>query len=331
MQELFHQKIESEEAKRARMNMLWRDESKKFNVSGQELSLKDCYAKSIYESHQTFEQTREVARENILEGKYILYVNSTASSIASNENIKYIDKDRLEMFYEAETGSGEIDPDNFQANNMRHCLGIEKGDPRFRSVNLTTEEIPEDLSNCVGIVFSGSEVNVKGEDIQERIEILKKAEKIANKAIEQGIISFGICFGGQLLAKQAGAEIDWIEKNGERKSVTGINPVILENSFLFSAENHKQEIKKNTLPDGAQVIAYSVNGGIEIIRFPDKGIFSVQFHPEVDPTRLDLMASMKDTDQYRGEFFSKDLNKVRSIVFPDFLNAVGYNAKRLQN
>jgi len=330
------EKIESEEAKRARMNLIWRNESIKFNINGVELSLKDCYKKSIENSENTFKETRKVALGNIPDGKYILYVNSTINTIAKHKNIKHIDEDRLSQFYRAETGSNIIDPDNFQKNNMMHCLGLVESDNKLRSVELSKEGIPSDLSDCVGIIFSGSEVNVEGDLEIEHIEILKKARGIAGNASELCVPQLGICFGGQMLAVHAGGEVGSIfDESGKAKRVMGITPVIhrgfnnanmnsLEGSF-YVAQNHGQEIIKETLPSNASILAFSDKGGVEMVLFPDSNIFSVQFHPEVDPTRLDLFASLNDTDQNRAEFFSKDLNKIRSLLFPDFLNTVGYS------
>lgn len=330
--------VESEEQKRSKFNHFWNDPDYKINIEGKNLSMKECYDKVIEQSQQIFEKTRVIALEQIPKGKYILYINSTIEGVARNKNIKYIDNERLEKMYKSETGSSEINPENFQERNMRYCLGLAEEDTdRFKTINLFKEEIPTNLSNCVGIVFSGSEADITDEAHIERIDMTKKARTLVTYSKKLKIPKLGICFGGQLIANEAGAKIQWIlDQEGNKNRITGVNeiseketaeystlPIEFPSSVFYVAKNHGQRIERGTIPADGEILAESKNGEVEMIYFSDTNTICTQFHPEVNPIRLDIAESMADSKKDNSEFFIKNPEEIRATLFPSFLKIVG--------
>lgn len=318
-------------------NKNWRNPEFKVTVGGESLTFKELYDRAIIKSKEIFQKTNEVA-ERIPQDKYILYVDAVEKGTMGSENIDHIDEDRLKKVYEAETGSSQIDQENFQADNMRYCLGFNKGDERFQKINAFKESIPEDLSeNCVGIVFSGSEVDMKDDEKKEHQKAIEKVQGLARQAKGLGIPMLGICFGGQMLAHTMKAEIDWVKnKAGGRERVVGLkqikktdteNPLLSDLPDNFTgAQNHGQEIVRKTLPKGSIVLAESESGALEIVLFEEEGryfILCLQFHAEVGPTRLEMVQSGFGVEIARDEeIFSNEATKAREVLFPLFLQKV---------
>lgn len=332
--------LESNE-NQADLNHFWNNPDYKILIENQELSLQECYDKIVERSENIFKETRKVALEQIPEGKYILYINSTIEGVIRNKNIKYIDKERLEKMYQSETGNPEIDPENFQERNISYCLGLTKEDKRLKAINLFKEEIPTDLSDCVGIVFSGSEADITDEVHIERIEMTNKAKTLVQNSKKLNIPKLGICFGAQLLANEEGANIEWIlDKEGNKVKITGMNeilkkdvhkssylPIEFNSSVFYVAKNHSQRIKKESLPSDAEVVAESGNGEVEIVYFPHTNIICTQFHPEVNAIRLNISESINNPQKDTSDFFIKNIEDIRSEIFPGFLKIVGNYAK----
>ncbi len=327
-------------------NKIWRDSNFKVTIEEEVFTLKELYDREIEISKKIHEKTKKVTKEQIPMGKYILYVNLVETGTMGSEKIEYIDQDRLKKVYEAETGSGVIDKENFQSKNMSYCLGFDAGDDRFRTMEAFTEEVSSNFNeNCVGIVFSGSEVDMKDDKNKEHQKAIKKVVALANQATSLGIPMLGICFGGQMLASTMKAEIDWVmdpENPEERKRVVGLNYVNktnAENTLLVDlppkfpgAENHGQEIIEKTLPKNAVILAKSETGTPEIVLCKEDGKFFIlclQFHAEVGPTRLEMVQSGFGVDIAPIEkIFSYEANLAREKIFPIFLTKCGEASKK---
>lgn len=98
----------------------------------------------------------------------------------------------------------------------------------------------------------------------------------------------GICLGTQLLALTIGASTYKLPFGHH-----GINhPVkdILHNKLYITSQNHGFAVDENTLPQGAQVWFRNTNDDtLEGFIYPEKKIYSVQFHPEAAPGPTDTM------------------------------------------
>ena len=133
----------------------------------------------------------------------------------------------------------------------------------------TAEEII--ASNPDGIMLS----NGPG-DPKECTSIIEEIRKLYNTDIP----IFAICLGHQLMALATGADTHKM-KYGHR----GANHPVkdLETGRVYiSSQNHGYVVKEDTIPaDVAEVAFVNVNDGtVEGLRYKNKKIFTVQFHPE---------------------------------------------------
>lgn len=334
--------IETKESK-ILCNNLWNDSRYKINIAGKSFSLKDCYDMTIEHSKKIFTNTRKVALKQIPKNKYILYINSTVEGVAKNKDLKYIDKERIEKMYESETGNPKIDPDNFQERNIRYCLGLgEEEKDKLKNINPFKEKIPEDLSDCIGIIFSGSEAYVTDEQDVDRIKMINKEIMLIEKSNKLKIPKLGICFGGQLIANQAGAKIKWItDKNGNKNRITGMNEILKKNRKYYKllsidlpegnfyvAENHGQKIEKENIPTNEKVIAENLDGEVEMVYIEETKTICTQFHPEAGPIRLDIALSLPPNPRDNIDLFTKDMLEIREKLFIGFLKIAGAYAKK---
>jgi len=326
-----------EKNRKEELNKFWRDENFKIEIDGSFYTLKECYDQVVTRTKKIFHDTHEVMEQEIPKDTYILYVDATWRNMMKNPEIPLIDEDRLMKVLEAETGSAQMLPETFQADTMRYCLGFTKEDTRFKSWNPYTEDTPEDLSHCVGIVFSGSEANLKEETHPERNAMIEKVRMLIRQSKENNIPKFGICFGGQVLSNEEGSEIDWVtDAQGTRNRISGMQAIFIENNDkegidgmpqkFFVAENHEQEIKINHLPH-AKILAKDAHGGNEIIRFENTNTTCLQFHPEVSSNRIDIAESIKYPEKNPETIFQNDANIAREILFPLFLKEAGNFAR----
>lgn len=113
-------------------------------------------------------------------------------------------------------------------------------------------------------------------DPKECVEIIEELKKL----FATNIPIFGICLGHQLMALANGADTEKM-KYGHR----GANHPVkdLETGRVYiSSQNHGYVVKEDTIPaDVAEVAFVNVNDGtVEGLRYKNKKIFTVQFHPE---------------------------------------------------
>lgn len=323
-------------------NKYWRDENYKIDYQREKLALKEIYDREVEYAKKHFESAKEIA-DKIPKGKFILFVNSAREGTTHYKGIETIDKDRLEKMNEVETGHKYTNPDDFQASNMRYCLGFKKDSNNFKEFK-SYEDTPEDLdlNNCVGIVYSGSEINVLNEEIEERKNATIKIRGIIKRSKELEIPQLGICFGGQLLSNEAGANIQLVKNTqGVPTRIIGIKEMIftkkakddpivniLEKTFV--AQNHGQEINKESVEKvGGVVLAVSEAGAPEIVRFSDK-IYVLQFHPEVGSVRVDVATSIGKNPSDPKETFKNPISKIKEVIMTGFMNIVINNLEKTQ-
>lgn len=324
-------------------NKYWRDENYKIDYQGEELTLKAIYDREIEYAKKHFESAKEIA-DKIPKDKFVLFVNSAREGTTHYPGIKKIDDDRLKKMVEAETGDPNTHPDDFQAENMRYCLGFKKGDERFKTISSYEEGSDNiDLTNCVGIVYSGSEINVLNEEKQDRIEATERVTNIIKKA--EGIPQLGICFGGQLLASLQGADIQLVRnKKGEPDRIVGTpiinldipengtNPILIRLKKIGIetpvAQNHGQEINKESVErSGGKVFAISERGAAEGVLF-GKNTICIQFHAEVETDRADVAMSTMNTKEKMSDpkdIFKHDIKPAKGAVMLGFLEMVVEN------
>ena len=114
-----------------------------------------------------------------------------------------------------------------------------------------------------------------------------EAPTIDKKLLKLNIPILGICYGLQLLLKNAGGKIK-SGGNGEYGPAT-IN--IKNNETLLAGLNSKSIVwmshgdQAMDIPDGWELLAYSSNGIISAIVNKSQNRYATQFHPEVDHTQ----------------------------------------------
>ena len=328
----------------AQVNETWNNPNFKVLVKSEqrELTLPECYDLEIKLSQEIFKEVSEVADLEIPPQKYILFVDMANPGSMSNPKVKLIDAIRLSKVYEAETGDGDINQD-FTSANMRHCFGFKAADARFVTVKPFVQDMPTNLTDCVAVILSGSEANIKDETIPERIAMTDKVVKFIHQAKELQIPMFGICFGSQLLNSVFRAEVDWIRdvdnndvteetglvllKKTELGSQVGSPLEQLPNEFYVHA-NHKQEVLRDSMPENLEVLASSETSQVQIVKLKNSDvIWAIQNHIECGDARADVIDDMYGVDKRDQLLFQGESSKARRVLCPHFLRTAGKFAR----
>jgi len=131
------------------------------------------------------------------------------------------------------------------------------------------DDVPTDLNGCRWLAILGSERSAT--DL--RPAWIRREIDLTRRAVEAEVPVLGISFGGQVLARALGAEIDlapppligWHSVEPENSGPPDPGPWLHFNYECFG------------LPDGATPLAYSAQGLAAFCLGPHLG---VQFHPE---------------------------------------------------
>lgn len=324
---------------RAEVNRTWRNGDYKIFVKSEQesLTLPECYDRDIVRAKEIFNKVEAVANQTIQADKYLLFVDMANPGGMGHVNVKLADPDRLAKMYEAETGSPDLTQD-FQSANMRYCFGFKPGDARFRTVKPFHESLPTNLKDCVGIILSGSEANIKDEVIPARVKMIERVTELVKMGKQQNIPMFGICFGSQLLSSIFRAEIAWIKEspheNDEEtglvllhKTTAGMLPssplAQLPNEFYVHA-NHKQEVIKDSMPDELEILASSDTSQVQIVQLKASDmVLAIQNHIECGDTRADVLNNIHDIVTDDPELFQGKSTLAREVLCPYFLRTAG--------
>lgn len=130
-------------------------------------------------------------------------------------------------------------------------------------------------------------------------EIMENTVKQVRWSIDQGIPTFGICLGNQLLALAIGGDTYKLKyghrsvnqpcvevESGKRKEENELSTLNfpLSTHCIITSQNHGFAVDGDKLPDGWSVWFTNGNDGtVEGIRHESGKFFSVQFHPEATP------------------------------------------------
>jgi GMP synthase (glutamine-hydrolysing) len=124
-----------------------------------------------------------------------------------------------------------------------------------------------------GIIFSGGPASVHVED----------APTIDAAVYDAQVPVLGICYGAQLVAQQLGGVV---ARTG--RGEYGRTPLTVTNtSVLFDELPPEQDVWMSHFdaiqeaPEGFRVIASTPDAPVAALEAPDRGIYGVQFHPEV--------------------------------------------------
>lgn len=109
-----------------------------------------------------------------------------------------------------------------------------------------------------------------------------EAVTLTKKCLDQGVPTFGICLGNQIMALAAGADTYKL-KYGHRSQNQPCLEIGTRRCYITS-QNHGYAVKTESLPEGWEPCFQNANDSTnEGIRHRAKPFLSVQFHPEHSP------------------------------------------------
>ena len=154
---------------------------------------------------------------------------------------------------------------------------------RVRECNVYSEIVPYDISlekikekNPKGIIFTGGPSSVYVED----------AKMCDPKIFELGIPILGICYGIQVMTHILGGSVTRADKREY-----GVMPVTIDNSSLLfkgfgdindCLMSHTDFV--SNVPEGFKVIGKTTTCPTAAMENPEKKLYGIQFHPEVNNT-----------------------------------------------
>ncbi len=153
---------------------------------------------------------------------------------------------------------------------------------RVRELNVYSEIVPfhthidEIKKDAEGIIISGGQFSVYDEG----------APLYDKKIFDTGIPILGICYGQQSIAYLLGGVV----KPTKNREYGETKVTLSRESLLFHDVPNEITVWMShgdiveIIPDGYEVLAKSENGHITSFQNSNRGIYAVQFHPEVDHT-----------------------------------------------
>ncbi|MBC8535113.1 carbamoyl phosphate synthase small subunit [Feifania hominis] len=113
----------------------------------------------------------------------------------------------------------------------------------------------------------------------ENTEIIEELKIL----LDSGLPVFGICLGHQLMALAAGARSEKL-KYGHRGGNHPVKDLALGKTYITS-QNHGYAIVGESLPPQVGEVSHiNMNDGtVEGVRYKNRPVFTVQFHPEASP------------------------------------------------
>ena len=154
---------------------------------------------------------------------------------------------------------------------------------RIREARVYSEIVPHTVTAAElaerrpsALVFSGGpkSVNVEG------------APSIDPAVYDLGIPILGICYGAQLIARQLGGTVS----NSGRGEYGRCDLTVVGRDVLFAADEDHQSVWMSHFdaiieaPDGFTVTASSSDAPVAALENAERGIYGVQYHPEVAHT-----------------------------------------------
>jgi carbamoyl-phosphate synthase small subunit len=120
-------------------------------------------------------------------------------------------------------------------------------------------------------------------DPAENVEVIEGLKVLFNSEIP----IFGICLGHQLMALANGAKTAKL-KYGHRGANHPVKDIALGRTYITS-QNHGYAVVADTMDNAIGEISHiSMNDEtVEGVRYKDKPVFTVQFHPEASPGPMD--------------------------------------------
>jgi GMP synthase (glutamine-hydrolysing) len=187
--------------------------------------------------------------------------------------------------------TGVFAPDAGATEAIDHILVVDFGAQyaqliarRIREANVFSEIVPHGISASdlaarrpSGIIFSGGPASVH----------VDGAPRIDPGVYELGIPILGICYGAQLIAQQQGGTVGRNDRGeyGRTDLTVGDPGVLLLDAGVGVVGVWVSHFGAITAaPSGARVMASSADAPVATFEAPERGLYGVQFHPEVHHT-----------------------------------------------
>ncbi|MCW4048774.1 MAG: glutamine-hydrolyzing GMP synthase [Candidatus Bathyarchaeota archaeon] len=156
---------------------------------------------------------------------------------------------------------------------------------RVREMNVYSEILPSDATRSdiealdsmmmvKGIIFSGSPSSVKAQD----------SLKLDPEILEIGVPVLGLCYGLQLLANMHGGRLEKAREYGVTKAYIDESKGILEGMEVCEQVWMSHGDTVFEAPDGWKVVAHTDRAPVAAMVQPEKQIWGLQWHPEVNHT-----------------------------------------------
>jgi GMP synthase (glutamine-hydrolysing) len=158
---------------------------------------------------------------------------------------------------------------------------------RVREAHVYSEIVPHTITAAevaerkpVGLVLSGGPKSVHVEG----------APQLDPAVYELGVPILGICYGAQLVAQQLGGEVAHTGRGEYGRTdleVLDEDRVLHDSVLLGSGQPAKQPVWMShfdsivTAPDGFRVLASTAEAPVAAMESRDRGVYAVQYHPEV--------------------------------------------------
>lgn len=151
---------------------------------------------------------------------------------------------------------------------------------RLREIGVYAQLLPPDapsesLKSFKAIIFSGGPQNLSESD----------ALRVDKEVFTLGVPILGICYGMQLIAFELGGNIERREGHEYGLSEVTTSPSVLFNKLDTTQQtwmSHGDQVV--SLPEGFSIVGKSKACPIAAIENTNRGIFAIQFHPEVTHT-----------------------------------------------
>lgn len=108
------------------------------------------------------------------------------------------------------------------------------------------------------------------------------AAQAVRQLLESGIPIFGICLGHQILGRAVGGETYKLKfgHHGSNQPVADKETTNVQ----ITAQNHNYAVRAESLPHNIEITHRNLNDEtVEGMRFTDRPVFCVQYHPEASP------------------------------------------------
>jgi carbamoyl-phosphate synthase small subunit len=225
----------------------------------------------------TRELTRIVREEGVMRG--ILSENKPSDDVVKKMKV-YECKNPVDMVtcdksyeYESKNNSNRLNIAVMDFGLKRNILrSLDK-----RGCKLTVFPANINPKEILNGRFDGVMLTNGPGDPQDNVEIIENIKKLLGN-----LPMFGICLGHQLIALAHGASSSKL-KYGHRGANHPVKDLKKDRVYITS-QNHGYTINNDNLPKSMEVTHLNWNDQtIEGIKYLDKQVFSVQFHPEAAP------------------------------------------------